>query len=522
MLPPLSRLTLTFVSLLALVACTPSPPPAPASGVATTQPAVEQTATIGMSSLANTLDPHAQLGVNGRRYDLYDCLVLPDPKGEPQPAIATAWKTLDDNTWQFTIRSDMKWHDGTPLTAGDVKFSFDRALDPARKLVASSRLTTIDSVSVGDPTTILIKTKAPDPVMLRRLAQFSIVPQAYLDRVGDQVFANKPVGSGPFQLKEWVPGDHITLTAFSEHPFRKPILKEFTIKQIPAASARVAGLQTGALDYANAIPLDQVDLLKNAGFETVVATAGVSIGYFMDTVHNDQPIGSPTADRRIRLAINYAVDKDTIAKQIYHGYTKPEGQLAQSETFGYDPNISPFPYDPAKAKQLLADAGYANGFKVIMESGVSTPELQPMALAVQQNLRDVGIDVEIQVLADSGVMRDKFYNIQPRAPLFAIPLNNSPFMDADASINWFWSKNVSNRHYNNPDFDRVYEASRSELDTAKRRTLLQQALGILHDDPPFLYVVSSAQSDLYAPKRLKGASIGVESELRFDKLEKIG
>jgi peptide/nickel transport system substrate-binding protein len=195
--------------------------------------------------------------------------------------------------------------------------------------------------------------------------------------------------------------------------------------------------------------------------------------------------------------------------------------LAQEVTFGYNPNVKPYPYDPAKAKQLLAEAGYASGFKTKMETATVLAEIQPMALLVQQNLKDVGIEVEIATL-ETAVWRDKFYNLQPRAPIYFIPLNNSPFWDADASLNWFWSKNTSNRHYNNPAFDAAYEASRVEIDVNKRRDALQRAIAVMSEDPPFLWMVSSAGASAFNPKKLKGFVPGAVEEPRYDLLEKIG
>jgi peptide/nickel transport system substrate-binding protein len=341
--------------------------------------------------------------------------------------------------------------------------------------------------------------------------------------VGSTEFGVKPIGSGPFKLKEWVPGDHITLEAFDEHPFRKPILREVTIRQIPDNSARLAGLRTGTLDIINGVPLDQSDQLKADGFDLAVLTAGSTLGYVMDTVMNDQPTTAPTIDKRVRQAINYAVDKDAIAKQIYKGLTVPSGQPLQAATFGYNPNVKPYDYDPAKAKALLAEAGYSNGLKLTLETHVATPEAQPVALLIQQNLKDVGIDLNVQLLTDLAVWRDKLYDpTKQRAPLFFSSFSNSPAMDADLSLTWFWSKNPT-RNYNDPEFDRLYEASRTEMDPAKRLDLLQQATARLHEEAPYLWIVESPVVVAFAPKKIKGVVANVEqNEQRLDKLQKIG
>src|SRR5262249_7152617 len=160
------------------------------------------------------------------------------------------------------------------------------------------------------------------------------------------------------------------------------------IKSVPDISARVAGLKTGELDMADTIPIDQADSLKNAGFQLIVRDSGVSAGYWVDSVIGKQPRTGPTADQRVRQAFNYALDKDLIAKTIYKGYTKPEqGQVLQPETVGFNPNLKPYPYDPAKAKALLAEAGYPNGFKISMASQQTSAELNAMNLLLQDSLK---------------------------------------------------------------------------------------------------------------------------------------
>src|SRR5262249_3595735 len=145
-------------------------------------------------------------------------------------------------------------------------------------------------------------------------------------------FGVAPIGSGPFKVKEWKPNDSLSLVAFDEHPFRKPILRELTIKYVPEASARVAGLKTGGLDQTNSIPLHQVDGLQALGMTINNSSAGASYGFSIDPVLNDKPIDAPTVNLKVRQAINYAVDKESIAKNVFRGQTKPEAQLAQEPT----------------------------------------------------------------------------------------------------------------------------------------------------------------------------------------------
>ena len=519
------RYSLPLATLIAITGCAPAAAPQ-SGGSAATSPAVtvEQKAVFGIGNITEQFDPYVAVGLNGRRYDLYDCLVLPDQKGDPQPAIATAWKIVDDTTWEFTIRTGMKFHDGSALSADDVKFSLDRAINPDLKLAIASRIPTIDSTTVVNATTVRVKTKQSDPILLRRLAAVAILPKVYFEKVGEKEFALKPVGSGPFKLKEWKQSDSIVMSAFNEHAFRKPILQEFTLKNVPEETARVAGLQTGDLDYSNLISAEQSNRLKTGDYALVNFNAGSSVGFFMDSVRDGQPFPGPTQNKLVRQAINYAIDKETINKQIFGGFATPEGQVAQPETFGFSPTIKAYPFDPAKAKQLLAQAGYPNGFQMKGEASTTVgPEFRSLGLIVQQYLKDVGIDLDFQLIGDAALQREKFYGTKPREALLGIPLSNRPAMDADFAISWFWSKQPGGtQHYNNPEFDRYYELSRTEMDSAKRLAALQKAMEVMHEDPPFLFVVAGASLDVYNTKKLKGVEAWVERDQRFDKISKIG
>lgn len=512
---------MTLVGLIG-VACAPTTPVAPGSGVSDRTAPIEQVAVVATSTLSGPLDPNANLPVN-RLYDMFDNVVMLDVKtGEPLPAIATAWKVLNPTTWQLTIRSDLTFHDGTKLTARDVKFTFDRSLDPSLRLALGTRLTTVDRVEVIDDATVNVITKAPDPILLRRLTTMSVVPESYVTRVGNEQFALNPIGTGPFKFKEFVPNDRLVLTGYADHAFRKPKLRELIIRAIPEASARVNGLLTGEVHLAYFIPIDQHDRLRDRGMAAQVSNFGTSIGFWMDTVSGDRPVESPLADKRVRQAINYAVDKESIAKQIFRGLTQPEAQLAQPVTFGYDPSLKPYPYDPTKARSLLAEAGYANGFKIKAETTVAIAEFVPIGLLIQQNLRDVGIDLDFVPMTDQAAWTDKVYGRQPRADLFGIPLQNSPAMDLDFSIGWFWSKQPpATRHYNNPEFDRYYEPSRTEMDPEKRRQLLQKASAVLLEDPAWLFLVPSATVRGYDPKKIDLGTLGGDGGIRFDQVSRI-
>jgi peptide/nickel transport system substrate-binding protein len=498
-----------FAVIGLVVACGPAAPATPNGSGAPAKPPVPQKLTWAAGLFVPSIHPFISQAGTQRRYDIYDTTVHRKANGDIAPGVATAWRSIDPLTWELTVRQDMTFHDGSPLSAGDVAFSINRAMEPERRYGITSRLTNWDRAELVNPTMVRVITKAPDPIFLKRLALISVLPKGYLERVGDDVFQNKPIGSGPYRVVEYREATELRLEAFPEHPWRKPTLTEVVIKNVPEASARLAGLHTGDVDLADQIPIDQGKAFEAQGFKVIAIQGGSSEGYQLDTVFGDQPIEGPTRDKRVRQAMNYAVDKEAIAKNIYQGYTRVEAcQPIQPETFGFNPNLKPYPYDPAKAKQLLAEAGYPNGFTTQLRARRSSSEVEPIALFVQAQLREVGIIVEYQPI-EQGLYSDMFNGRVARPPMFRPGLTNRPAHDADFALTWFSGQQRGGvRRYNNPEFDRYYLASQQEVDEKKRLDLLHKALEVFCEDPPYLFLVEYAELVV-----LKGDIQGAEKRI---------
>lgn len=524
-LPPRRSLNL-LLSLVWIVgtACAPAAQaPTGGSEAPAPKPPAEQKLTIGQASITPQMMPYISICCTQRRYDVFDMVLGQKADGSVEPSAATAWKNVDATTWQFTIRQDMKFHDGTAMTVDDVVFSIKRAADPTFKYAITSRMDTIKDATKVDNQTMNVITKLPDGLLLKRMAMVSILPEKYLTQVGDEVFGNKPIGTGPFKLVEFVPDSKIVVQAVAEHPFRKATgVTQVTIKNVPDISARVSGLKTGDLDMADGIPVDQADSLKNAGFNLIVRDSGASASFWVDTVLNKQPRTGPTADKRVRQALNYALDKDAIVKNIYKGYTKPEqGQIIQPETVGFNPNVKAYPYDQAKAKALLAEAGYPNGFKLTLASQQTSAEQNAMNLVLQDSLKQIGIELEIQPIGEYAVYRDYFYGVRQRPDIFAAGGTiNTPALDGDFALIWFCTcqDDPGRWHYNNPDYDAAFTASKVEVDPAKRLALLQKAVEIMNSDPPVIFTVQTTGITAVSPKVKGTERRAADNEQRYEKL----
>ncbi|GIW11441.1 MAG: ABC transporter substrate-binding protein [Dehalococcoidia bacterium] len=510
------RPRLVPLALLLVTACAPAAAPS-ATGGSAPPPTFERdyVLRVAISTSITTLDPHAAIGMNPRRFGLYECLLGQDEAGRIVPALAEAWRNVDATTWEFTLAPNRKFHDGAPVTAEDVKYSFDRATNPDLRLAILTRIGTVDKTTIVSPSTIRITTRGPDPLLLKRVALVQIIPKAYVERIGANELAVKAMGTGPYLQKEFNGTDRLVLerNPFSPTPGQPA---QIIVRAVPEASARIAGLRTGEVDLVDNVPLDQYETLKREGYQIINFNQGQSIGAFIFTTL----AGEPTQSKLVRQAFNYAIDKEAIAKNIFKGLTQPTGQVVQRDTFGYNPNIRPYPYDPAKAKQLLAQAGYPNGFKIKIDVTLGTTAADQIFLLVQSQLREIGVDSTIEQSADSAFLLDRWYGRTARAHIMTAGLLNSPAMDADFALTWFRGNEPEPaRRYNNPEFDRYYLPSTTELDERKRLELLQKAIEVMYEDPPFLFMVDGVRLWGASPK-LDNVLPRGDQEPRFDIVRK--
>lgn len=490
---------LTLLTALLLTACAPaaSQTAAPAPAASGPKMAANQELTVGINSMVATWDPFISLGSNARRYGTYETLIAQKDDGTMIPGLASKWEMVNPTTWRGTLVQGRTFHDGSPVTVDDVVWTVQRAVDPVKKYTILGRIGLVNGAKKIDNTTVEITTSAPDALINSRIGAISILPQKYFERVGDKEFENKPVGSGPFKVQEWVTQDRVVLVPFTEHP-NPPKLKKLTVRVIPEAAARIAGMRTGDLDLINQVPFDNVETLKSAGIEVVPFDTGNSWGAWMDTLLPD----SPTKDTRVRQAINYAIDKETLVKTVYKGLTIPDqGQIIQKETFGFNPNLKPYPYDPAKAKQLIAAAGYPNGFKIKIDAYMFNAEARQVWPYVQQQLKEVGIEADMNTYSDSANNSDRFYGRVQRAPITGVSVTNVPAADADFAIAWFSNDQEGGaKRYDNAEFQRWYNLARNEFDEKKRLEYLQKAVEVMYNDPPYLFLVQGSVLWVHSPK----------------------
>ncbi|MDO8672918.1 MAG: ABC transporter substrate-binding protein [Dehalococcoidia bacterium] len=314
------------------------------------------------NNTANTLQNLA-LGI-------YDQVVELDSEGKARPGLAERWEMAPDGLSQtFYIRKGVKFHDGSDLTAADVKFSMERITAPESTNVDKGNWTTqIASIQAKDDYTLVIQLRAPMYELLNGFLDYSgsasVLPKKYIEEKGVDYFRTHPIGSGPFKVVGWQPGIRLDLEAVEGHWRATPKFKNISIRYISEEGTKSAMLKTGELDIAEVAP-DSAASLKSAGVRIFDFDGGAQYyaGFFYDV---DNRMKYPVGDVKVRKALSLATNRQEIADKLYGGYAVPSAMFyVRPSAFFWDPNVmKPDPFDPEQAKKLLAEAGYPNGFSV--------------------------------------------------------------------------------------------------------------------------------------------------------------
>ncbi|KFL29822.1 hypothetical protein JP75_18665 [Devosia riboflavina] len=436
----------------------------------------------------------------------------PDGKVETTPGIAESWSQINPTTWEFKLRAGLAFSNGEPLDAAAVKASADYLLNPENAKGLLGALSMIAGVTVVDAATVRFETKTPDGIFPRRLAALAVVPPVAF-MADPQKFMAAPIGSGPWMVEKWVPNESLTLVPNPDTVGAEPKSDRLEFRAIPEASGRIAALQSGGVDIAQGIPSDQVASLIN-DFNIVDK---VEPGSWQMTIYQE---AGPLNDKRVRQALNYAVDKELLLEAVMGGYgAVSQGQVVPEGVTGYCPDVKAYPYDPEKAKALLAEAGYAPGeltFDFQSPSGFVTND-RALAEATAAMLSEVGVNTNIKFL-ELSTFQDAYRNQSKRAPIFAWRLTTAPFMTADLSARWYLSGATTHpTGYSNPQFDQDYATWQSEGEE-KGLAALCNGIALVREDAPTLFGLNLPV--LYASnKNVTGFELGVEGDPRFEAVE---
>jgi peptide/nickel transport system substrate-binding protein len=435
------------------------------------------TLTVDIGADAASLDPQVQWDTDSYSVyrNIFDNLVTRDTAGKIVPQIATDWHFTDDKTIVFNLRTDIAFQDGSKLTPDDVVFSIKRITDPAFKSPQLSQFDQIADADITGPAQVTLHTKTPYPVLLAQLVKLSIVPKAYVQKIGDTKFNQLPIGSGPYKLAAWQRGVQIALDAVPGYWRGQPPFAHVVFRPVGDVATRVADLRAGRADIVRGLDPDSAQSLKREPGLQVLSAPTERVAYLFLNA-----LSGPTRDVRVRQAIAMAVDRDSIMTALQEGFANPVDEVLTPANFGYDATIKPWPFDPDKARAMIKAAG-AEGADITFLTSPSYD--RRLNEAVQQMLQDVGLKVNILVVDQPTFLRRRL-GTPEEAGGMAQGRWSCACQDADGVIfplfrtGSFWSK------YSNPAFDTLVDAARTTLDDGKRLALYHDAFQILRDDVP--------------------------------------
>jgi peptide/nickel transport system substrate-binding protein len=456
----------------------PKPTEAPQ---ATEAPMAKDTLIVAINGQPVRLQPQQPVGrlnevVNAL---IFDALTTRDEQGNLVPALAESWELVNDTTWQFKLRSGVKFHNGDPLTANDVKFTYEQlVLNPDVKSPHQTFLQTIQEVKVIDDTTFQIITSRPDVLLPSRVFDLygSVVPQKYYEQVGDEKFDAAPIGTGPFKFVEWVKDSHMTLEVNEDYWGTKPAFKKLELRFISDDAARMAAVLAGEVDIASTVPPARVDELKNAG--KIDIRSGPSSRFYFVVMDTTKP---PFNNEKVRKAVNLAIDREGLITGVGRGYGTPIASVFIPQTFGYDENIKPT-YDPEQAKTLLKDAGYPDGFDVVFDSFTgSIVDHSKVAEAIAAQLNDVGIRATLNV-QEYGVFGPKRLAHETN-PMYIYSLGDWAF-DMGVHLKSY-VEGSQGYYYVDPELGAKIDAALGMFDEAQRKAAYQEIQQEFLDKAPY-------------------------------------
>jgi peptide/nickel transport system substrate-binding protein len=479
--------------IIALVVALAAVAAAPAEVLA----APEGQVVIAQGGDPSTLDPHmhAENFTFAVVHNVFDHLVRRSVKQGQlahEPGLATSWTNLNPTTWEFKLRPGVKFHNGEEFNAEAVKFSIERVLNPDQKARWRWAFADIERVDVVDPLAVRIVTKVPFPTLITNLAFcMPIVPPKYVREQGDTHIATKPVGTGPFKFVRWRKDEALVLEANESYWRGSPKIKTLMFRPIPDESTRVAALSTGEIDIARGVPPSLVkQIADNPRTRVAKVPSALNIHVILDTLKD-----GPLRDKRVRQAINYGVDKEAIIKSILEGNGGAVGGPLTPVMFGFAPDVKPYPYDPERAKRLLAEAGFPQGISLTLNSPngryLKDKEVNE---AIAGQLARIGVRTQV-VAHEWGSYVSKWP--ENLVPMYMIGWAGS--WDADGIMFPLLRSGQRFSRWSSPDFDAIIDKARRTLDQGERVKLYRQATQLAHDEAPWLFLFHGM--DIYGVSR---------------------
>ncbi len=447
---------------------------------------------VSMPSDVKSLDPQKQGDIPSMSVasNIFDTLTTRDASNKLVGGIATAWKAVDPKTWRFTIRPGIKFHNGEPCDAAAVAFSINRLKNPATKSPIVELLY-VKSAKVVDEHTVDFIMSASDPIIPEKVSLFGgvVVPPKYLAEKGDDGFAAHPVGTGPFTFQSRQQDNQIVLAANPNYWGTKTQLKTLTFKITPTPATAVAALQSGEMDIVTGISPDAIAQLGKGSGVSTQRVPGVREYYVaMNTLSS-----GPLTDPKVRIALNHAVDVPTLINTVLGGAAERTATLLPQQVFGYDPSIKPFDYDVDKAKSMLADAGYKDGFSTQLSASTVDKDITQ---AVAGQLGKVGVKCKLNII-DATQFKSLLVSGNPHAmgPMY-LSGNTGWTLDGESYLQSTIRSDRRQSLWHNKQADGLVDVEETSLVSDERKKAFTELQQLMSTNAPYIFLYHA--SNVYA------------------------
>jgi peptide/nickel transport system substrate-binding protein len=468
---------------------------------------------VALADDTNNMDPRIGMGSIRSNYirQVFESLVDVDAAGKPQPGLALTWKAINDNLWEFTLRPNVRFHDGEPFNADTVLFNFDRMFrknldkwgikDVAAGTSFEKLYPMVTKWEKVNDLTVRVHTSEPVAMLWDALGREPLVPRASTVKNGVDALNERPIGTGPWRMVEWKRKDSMRFERWDGYWGAPPLYRRMRFQTIPEGAARIAALRAGQVGLIEAVPpIDAAALQRDAAFKVVSAAQKLGCRLYVNGRPKDKYDSGGKdglfADQRLRLALNHAINRDGIIKKIFGGYALANASPVATVMYGYAAQ-EPYAFDLARAKALLAEAGWrdTDGDGVVDKGGEAlTLQLlfpakhygqafDEMTAAVVEMLKDVGVGVVVKPL-DFGTLLQTLTKgtLPPNGGFTACRTSNS--VDAEDQVRDWASYTLVNWTPFTPELAALYQASRRELDPGKRLRILADLQRQIRDWSP--------------------------------------
>lgn len=437
--------------------------------------------TIVIGSEPTTLDPHAadDGGEKAVNDNVFETLMVRDTEGNLGLGLAAEWPTqVDPTTWEFKIKPGVTFHNGEPLNAEAVAFSVDRMIDPELNSEQLSYFSTFAGAQVVDDLTVRIQTAGPDPILPARMYYFMIAPP---EASQNEDFAQAPIGSGPYKFVSWDRGNQIVLEADPDYRDGAPAVSTVTYRFIEEPGTRLSTLLAGEVDLVT-------NLLPEFMGQVPQAASMRGLEHPMVLLNAD---GGITADRRVRQALNYAIDKEALASALFEGQAQVErGQLLGPTYFGFNEDISAYPYDPDRAQELLAEAGAESGSITLVSTSGRWLKDRELTEVIAGYWSAVGLDVDVQIFEFDEYLQRLFRSEDGTRSDAIFIVSGNELLDADRSFSAYLAPSGFGASNSIDQMEEWISSARTETDLEARQAIYEEVVEFAHEEALLTFLLN--------------------------------